>query len=133
MKLKVLFLFTLTIITFGLSLSAQASPPNKRYDKGTNTCRNLGFDSGWWGKGNDIFKARCKTCHTRTNQVGATFLHSESKSPTGWNRVFYRKRAKCYKAGHWTGLSLDDQLLLNDYLYRFGANTYDPNDAERCG
>lgn len=130
-KKRTLLFFTLTIF-FSTSLACHASP-RKRFDPGTKTCRELGFESGWWGEGNKIFKSQCKSCHTKDNKVGATFLYSESKSPKGWNRVFFRKRAKCYKDGHWAELSLEKQLLLNDYLYKNGANTYDPNDAEDCG
>ncbi|MEN8141564.1 MAG: hypothetical protein ABFR97_10115 [Thermodesulfobacteriota bacterium] len=124
----------IAVLLLALALAAQAhASPRKRFDPGTQTCRIFDFESGWWGQGNKIFKARCKSCHTKDNKEGATFLYSESKSPKGWNRVFHKKRAQCYKDGHWAGLSLEEQLMLNDYLYRNGANTYDPNDAEDCG
>lgn len=105
----------------------------KRLDQTTQTCRILGADSMWWGKGAKIFQNNCKTCHVRDNDKGAPFLHSESKSPEAWNRVFYKKYPACSKDGSWGNLALNDQLLLNDYLYRNGANTYDPNNAASCG
>lgn len=109
----------------------QASP-KKRFDPGTQSCRILGFDSGWWGTGSKIFKANCKSCHSRGNDQGAPFLHSESKTPKAWNRVFFEKYPECARDGSWN-LTLNEQLKLNDFLYRNGANTYDPYDADDCG
>lgn len=107
--------------------------PKKRFDPGTKTCRVFNNDSMWWGKGAQIFKSNCKTCHVRGNDKGAPFLYSESKSPKGWNRVFFKKYPQCAKDGSWANLTLNDQLLLNDYLYRNGANTYNAYDATDCG
>ncbi|MFH1216727.1 MAG: hypothetical protein V1706_09530 [Pseudomonadota bacterium] len=107
--------------------------PVKRFDPTTQTCRIFGFDSMWWGKGAKIFQNNCKTCHIRGNDKGAPFLYSESKSPKAWNRVFFKRYPACARDGSWGNLTLNDQLLLNDYLYRNGANTYDPNNAADCG
>ncbi len=115
------------VLSFSFIMNAQATP-RKRLDPGTRTCRVFDYQSGWWGEGKKIFLQRCKTCHTRDNDVGATFLHSESKTPAAWNRVFFKKYPKCYKDGQWGDLNLEDQLLLNDYLYRYGDGTYNPND-----
>ena len=116
----------------GSAATGQASP-QKRYDPGTKTCRVLGFDSMWWGTGAKIFRKSCKSCHHRGNDQGAKFLYSESKSPEAWNRVFFEKYPQCAKDGSWSSLTLNDQLQLNDYLYKNGANTYDPNSATDCG
>ncbi len=102
--------------------------PRKRLDPGTQTCRVFDYESGWWGEGKKIFNRKCKTCHTRDNEDGATFLHSESKTSKAWNRVFLKKNTKCYKDGSWGDISLEEQLLMNDYLYRYGDGSYNPND-----
>lgn len=123
------------VFVVGLLFGAQGgyASPQKRFDPTTQTCRILGFDSMWWGEGAKIFQNSCKSCHFRENDKGAPFLYSESKSPAAWNRVFYKKYPACAKDGSWGNLTLNDQLLLNDYLYRNGANTYDPNNAADCG
>lgn len=119
-------------LLFVCATLVQASP-KKRFDEATQTCRIFNKDSTWWGEGAKIFQNNCKTCHFTGNDVGAPFLHSESKSPKAWNRVFFKKYPDCAKDGSWEKLTLNDQLLLNDYLYRNGANTYNPNDADDCG
>jgi hypothetical protein len=118
-------------LIFGGAVMVQAAP-NKRLDPGTQTCRILGFDSMWWGEGAKIFRNNCKSCHFRGNDKGAPFLYAESKSPEAWNRVFFQKYPQCARDGSWGELSQNDQLLLNDYLYRNGANTYNPYSAD-CG
>lgn len=123
----------LTCLLFcSFTIMAQAKPA-KRYDATTKTCRKLGFDSEWWGEGNKIFKQRCKSCHHLGNDVGAKLLYSEAKSPKGWNNVFVKKYPQCYKEGHWAGLTQEQIMMMNDFLYRNGSNTYDPNNAEDCG
>ncbi len=119
------------LIFLGVSLGH--ANPKKRLDEGTQTCRVFNVDSAWWGEGAKIFKRNCKSCHFQGNDKGAPFLYSESKPPRGWNRVFFKKYPQCAKDGSWGNLTLNDQLMLNDYLFRYGADTYDPNDAESCG
>lgn len=117
-----------------LLLAFQANArPDKRYDKTTETCRMLNqgqndWDSQPWGKGAQVFKQSCKSCHYRGNDKGAPFLWAESKTSKGWNRVFYKKYPKCAKQGDWAGLTIDNQLKLNDYLYRWSADSRDIND-----
>ncbi|MBU0673108.1 MAG: hypothetical protein KJ950_00525 [Proteobacteria bacterium] len=112
---------------------AQASP-KKRLDPVTKTCRILTFyNSGWVSEGNKIFSNSCKNCHARENDQGAPFLHSESKTMSGWNRVFAERYPKCAEQGFWKGLSPDELMKLNDFLYRNAANTYDANDGDDCG
>lgn len=121
-------------LVFGLGSYQAAAKELKRYDKGTESCRVLDQDGSlWWGRGRRLFIERCKSCHTRTNDKGAPFLHVESMIPRAWNRVFYEKYPKCAKQGAWEGLTLQDQLVLNDYLWRYGAGTYDAYDESRCG
>lgn len=95
-----------------------------RYDASTKSFRILGFDSLWYGKGRELFDQKCKVCHTRKNNVGAPFLHTESLSPKRWNQAFSTRYPKCAKSGEWQ-ISQNEQLLINDYLYRYGADTYD--------
>jgi len=100
----------------------------------TKTCRILEYgplewDSRPWGEGGKVFREVCKVCHTRNNDKGAPFLYAESKTPAAWNRVFAQKYPKCAQNGSWDKITLDQQLKLNDYLYRFGLNSEDFNDS----
>jgi len=79
-----------------------------------------------------VFRKVCKGCHNRSGQ-GGKFLYNESKVANAWNRVFAEKYPKCAKDGSWGKLSLEDQLKLNDYLFRTGSGTYDSKDAQDCG
>lgn len=112
-------------------MSQASASPTMRYDGATKTCRSFDHDSFWWGSGAQTFRSTCKPCHTRGSEGG--FLHVESKTSRAWNRVFFEKYPKCAKDGSWGSLSMDDLMKLNDYLYRFGAFTYDPNDSNDCG
>jgi hypothetical protein len=40
---------------------------------------------------------------------------------------------ECSQNGSWSGLSQEEILKLNDFLYRNAWGTYSPNDAESCG
>lgn len=132
MKRSALVVVVMVLFVFlGVSL-AQASP-KKRFDPGTQTCRIFDKESTWWGNGAEIFRSNCKSCHFRGNDKGAPFLYSESKSSRAWNRVFFKKYPECAQDGSWGNLTLEDQLVLNDYLYRNANDTYDPNDADDCG
>ena len=133
MRVATLLVSTALLVVFCLPVTGQATP-KKRLDEATQTCRILDFyNSGWVSDGNKIFTESCKNCHYRDNDKGATFLHSESKTMTGWNRVFYQKYPQCAKDGSWAKLSAEDLMKLNDFLFRNAANTYDPVDAEDCG
>ncbi len=111
-----------------ISLSPAAANDLKRYDPISKSCRTLGFDSFWGGKGRRLFDQKCKVCHTRSNSENAPFLHAESKPPRGWNRVFFTKYPQCAKTGAWK-ITADQALLINDFLYRYGANSFNPNIA----
>jgi hypothetical protein len=118
----------------GLLLVVQANAsPKKRYDAASKTCRKFTQDSFWWGSGAKTFRSSCKPCHTRNSIENGGFLHVESKTSRAWNRIFFEKYPQCAKDGHWDSLSMEELLNLNDFLYRFGAFTYDPNDADDCG
>lgn len=115
------------------ALSVYATPA-KRLDTKTGTCRILNdgpleWESRAWGKGGKAFKQVCKSCHTRDNTVGATFLWEESKTSRGWNMVFAKMRAKCARDGTWARLSDDQLLMVNDYLYRWASDSMDINDS----
>ncbi len=131
-KNAIVGLLVAAFVLAGLA-TAEASP-TKRFDQTTQTCRILTFhNSGWVSPGAKLFQQNCKSCHYRGNDKGASFLHVESKTMKGWNRVFYKKYPKCAKNGKWDNLSQEELLQINDYLYRNASNTYDPNDAEDCG
>lgn len=134
MRHRQYFLSILMVSVFFAAFSLPAEAKDlKRYDKGTDSCRILGGDSMWYGKGRQLFVERCKSCHTRTNDKGAPFLHAESKVPNAWDRVFYQKYPACAKQGAWNGITMQELLVLNDFLWRFGATTYDPRDESKCG
>lgn len=113
-----------------LSFSVASASPAKRYDATTKTCRTLNQENDL--EGYKVFRKACKRCHNLTGEDGK-FLYSESKVGNAWNRVFAEKYPKCAKNGAWANLSLEDQLKLNDYLFRAGADSYDPKDAKDCG
>lgn len=131
MKKSMMF-YLVALVSLALVSVVEASP-QKRWDEGTKTCRVFDFDSGWWGTGGQLWRSKCKTCHNRNNDKGASFLYMESKPSKGWNRVFLERYPQCAKDGEWDSLTMEEIMKLNDYLYRFGANTYDPNDANDCG
>jgi len=131
MKTKIVCTFALAA-TFCLSAAGPAlAAPATRLDQGTGTCRLLDQKEMW--QGYQVFKSVCKECHTRNNDQGAPFLYPEAKTMKSWNRVFTDKYPRCARDGSWEGLGLEDQLRLNDYLYRHAADAYDPNSAADCG
>ncbi len=112
--------------------------PGKRYDPGTKMCRiindgKLDWESEAWGTGGKKFRQVCKSCHTKQNNKGAPFLYTESHMPKGWNQIIFKRRVKCARDGSWDVLSKEELQMVNDYLYRNGDWTYDPNDADTCG
>lgn len=116
----------------GLLLGCVASPlyaagELKRFDPVNKTCRTLGFDSYWYGKGRRLFDQKCKVCHTKKNK-DAPFLYSESKPAKGWTRVFFTRYPQCARDGSWQ-ITADQALLINDYLFRYSANTHNPYKA----
>lgn len=127
--------FALVLLTMWCVTTTQARP-RKRLDKATGMCRflsqgQLDYDSEPWGRGVQKFREVCKRCHSKDG--GAKFLHAESYMPEAWNSIFYKRRKPCARNGSWDELSQEDLLLVNDYLYRNGDWTYDPNDADSCG
>ena len=121
----------MAVVFFLAGVAVSFASPRKRLDPGTNTCRIFTFQN--LQDGQKIFKTVCKSCHHQGNSLGAQFLHTESKGMRAWNRLFLEKYAKCAKDGSWDALSEDDLLKLNDYLFRYASDTYDPNDAADCG
>ncbi len=109
--------------------AAMAAPalarPEKRFDRGSSTMRELTF--GNLRDGYKIFREACKGCHHRGNDQGAKFLYTESKSMRAWNRVFYERYPACAKSGAWQSLSGDDLLKLNDYLFVNAVDAVDVN------
>ena len=123
------------IVVLATALHAR---PGKRFDERTQMCRiinegSLGWESEPWGLGNRKFQEVCKSCHSRDNDKDAPFLHAKSFVSEGWNRVFAKRRVQCAKNGSWTGLTEDELQIINDYLFRNAAWTYDPYGKESCG
>lgn len=116
-------------------LSRQAdAAPKTRYDEASQTCRvledgPLEWESRPWGEGSRLFKENCRNCHSRKNDKSAPFLWTESKSSAAWNRVFASRSPQCAIQGAWNGLSPEQLRKVNDYLYRWAANSQDKNDS----
>ncbi len=120
------------LLLVGLAIQAHARPES-RYDETTKTCRVIGdgpleWESRAWGQGGKVFKGLCQGCHSRDNDKGAPFLWVESKTSKAWNRVFSQKYPQCAKDGSWQSMTMDEQLMVNDYLYRWAKNSADIND-----
>jgi hypothetical protein len=130
MKQGVIAVMVLSLM--GVALQAAARPA-KRFDETTQTCRIIGdgpleWESSAWGQGGKMFKSLCQSCHSRNNDKGAPFLWVESKTSNGWNRVFTQKYPQCAKDGSWQAMTMEEQLMVNDYLYRWAKNSADLND-----
>ena len=129
------FALALAALLLVPALANQAfAAPKTRYDATTQTCRVLDdgpleWESRPWGEGGKLFKNACKSCHSRNNDKGASFLWVESKNSAGWNRIFETRSPICAKNGAWDSITLEQQLKLNDYLYRWAANSQDLNDS----
>lgn len=124
---------TVLSLVSAFAMTANARP-DKRFDATTQSCRildqgPLDWESQPWGQGGKNFRQLCQSCHGKNNDKGAPFLWVESKSSEGWNRVFTRRSVACAKDGSWDSITFDQQLMVNDYLYRFGQNSQDINDA----
>lgn len=137
MSKKIIAVCAVVFLTMVFASALQARP-GKRYDERTKMCRiinegKLGWESEPWGLGNKKFQEVCKSCHSRDNDKGAPFLHAKSFVSEGWNRVFAKRRVKCAKDGSWAGLTEEELQIINDYLYRNAAWTYDPYGKESCG
>ena len=133
--ITVCVLAMISLFCFAVGVHAR---PTERFDQRTQMCRliaktPLDWESEPWGTGGRKFREVCKSCHSRENESGAPFLHTESYTSAAWNRIFFKRRKKCARNGSWDVLSEEELLLVNDYLYRNGAWTYDPNDADSCG
>lgn len=87
-------------------------------------CRRiLSVEALWWRDGRKLYKSHCNTCHQRQNNVGASFLHEESKVQRAWDRVFMERYPKCAKDGSWDSLTERQLQDINDYLYRYAYGT----------
>lgn len=122
---KTVFVVSMIVLMLSLGVSIIHARPDQRYDVGTRTTRDLLLSNR--RAGYTVFRKFCKSCHYRGNEK-ALFLHTESKTMRGWNRVFYKKYPECATQGFWNTLTAEDLLNLNDYLYYNALDAYDPND-----
>ena len=127
---KLVWILLAGLVAGGWQQAAAATPPSKRYDATTDTCRSVTPKN--YAQGFKIFREFCKQCHNRESDL-AKFLHSESKMPRAWNRVFAEGYPECATNGTWDQLSIADLLTVNDYLFKSGAFTFDPNKVSDCG
>jgi len=118
------------ILFVGLIVSSAAAGPTSRFDEKTQTCRKFDVYDPFIIEGYNLFVDKCKVCHNRDNAEGIPFLYSESKMPEAWSRVFNERYPECARDGSWDGVDQQELMKINDYLYRFGAGTFDPNDAD---
>ncbi len=130
---KVSVMCAILLVATATAVESHATPKS-RYDATTQTCRYL--DDGpleWasrpWGQGGKLFQERCKVCHSRGNDKGAPFLWAESKNSEAWNRVFAEKYPACANDGSWGPMTMEQQMELNDYLYRWAKGAQDINDS----
>jgi hypothetical protein len=123
--------------SFIYSVHTSEARPGTRYDERTRMCRivgdgALGWESEPWGLGGIKFREVCKSCHSRNNDQGAPFVHAESYTSKAWNSIFTKRSKVCALNGSWDVLSEEELQLVNDYLYRNGNWTYDPNSSDSC-
>lgn len=132
--MKRIFIGMICISALAATALSVSATPKKRYDAKTESCRTLtaaplDWETLPWGQGGKAFKQVCKSCHTRDNNKGATFLWEESKTSKGWNRIFATMRVQCATDGSWEKLSDEQLLMVNDYLYRWSSTSLNRNDA----
>ncbi len=137
MKKGLVIILSFVVASFCLVATSHARP-TKRLDPATQQCRELNegilaWETEAWGTGGRKFQEVCKNCHSRDNDKNAPFLHAESYVSEAWNRIFFKRRVQCAKDGSWDVLDQEELMLVNDYLYRNGDWTYDPNNADSCG
>ncbi len=120
----------LLILFAGIMASNASASPTSRFDETTQTCRKFQVYDAFMIEGNKLFFKNCKVCHYRENDKGAPFLYTESKMSEAWNRVFFERYPECAQDGSWDHIELQDLLKINDFLYRFGAGSFDPNNAD---
>lgn len=114
-----------------LVATAVSARPDKRPDPVTKTCRI--FTPEAIAEGAQLFRSLCKGCHARDNDVGAPFLHSESKISRAWNRAFAQRYPACAQDGSWASLTDEQLRRVNDFLFMNSADAYDPNSGRDCG
>jgi len=116
-------------IAIGFALLSAAETP--WYEAGSHSNRPMKF--GNIREGYKIFRSNCKKCHFRGNIEKDIFLCPESKNMTGWNRVFARENTVAEENSCLEGLSTDELMDLNDYLYTHASDARNPNDDMECG
>lgn len=128
--MKVLPVIITSCLVLSLSAVYAWARPATRFDETTQTCRVLDngpleMASRPYGEGGTLFTESCKNCHNRNNDQGAPFLWAESKTSKAWNRVFTERYPQCAKDGKWDHLTQEQQMRVNDYLYRFSFDSRD--------
>ncbi len=122
---KNLSIILIMAVTTACGAALSFARPIQRFDSQTQASRDLEFKN--IRAGYEIFRNFCKSCHNRKSE-SASFLHAESRTMKGWNKVFERKWVKCAREGFWQKLTNDDLLKVNDYLYYYAYDSYDPYD-----
>ncbi len=125
----------LGVFLISLFAAETFAAPDRRYDKVNDTCREFKFK--YMREGARIFKDVCQSCHNEEYDNGLrpmTVFVPRTYSPGQWtNFLTGAKIPKCSKDGSWAGISDDDLLKLNDYLYRGGYGTWNTyTELEFC-
>ena len=130
MNTKMMILFS-AVFSVLLGLSFVNAGQDSLYEPGSASGREPTFKN--IRSGYTLFRENCKTCHYRNNDAGASFLCPDSKTMKGWNRVFTGGNSKVEEKGCLKGLSKEQQMDLNDFLYTHASDARNPHDDLECG
>ena len=116
---------TLPLVAQAAQASDKVETKHCKYRRITAALSNgeLGDEALWWQDGNKKFKKNCMNCHRRKNDVGASFLHVESRTQSGWDKVFVERYPQCAQDGSWDSLTEKELRDINDYLCRYAYGT----------
>jgi len=132
MNTKMIILFSAVFsLLLAFSFSCVNAGQENWYEPGSASGRQPAFKN--IRAGYKLFREKCKTCHYRNNDKEASFLCPESKTMQGWNRVFSGGNKTVEEKGCLKGLSKDELMDMNDYLYTHASNAKSPHDDLECG
>ena len=128
MKIKLGMFLLLVVSVFAFS-SIKAEEPSY-FVPGSKSNRTIEYKNV--REGYLLFKSNCKTCHTQENDKNAPFLCANSKTMAGWNSVFEKENSMAEKQGCLKGLSQEELMDLNDYLYAYASDGEHPDPELGC-
>lgn len=128
--MKITTLVSLALALSLFLLSGSKAEEEAWYEPGSQSGREITFEN--MREGYQLFRNNCKKCHFRGNEQNAVFLCPESKTMNGWNRVFARENSVAEANNCLGGLSAEELMDLNDYLYSHASNAVNPHDELEC-